>query len=283
MRMRFKFLGTRGTYPISKRSVKKYGGDTPCLQVRHDQERLILDAGTGILGINADRYVDLPHIHILLTHLHLDHIQGLAFFKPLFIPGKKVTIWGPAGHSETLRTRLNRYLSPPIFPVALRDIPCELTINELDNSEIQIGSFSIRSEFIIHRGPTLGYRIECGNKTLAYLPDHEPMISSPSLYDGDKWVSGFYLAQDADVLIHDTQYTEEEYATRNGFGHSSIQHTINFARRTHCKRVFMFHHDPEHNDKFLAGMLSTARDLAKEDLKVDLAKQGNSYTVDASY
>lgn len=277
--MRGKFLGTRGTYPVSNRSVEKYGGSTPCVQLRCGDERIILDAGTGILGLNFRKYLDQPTINILLTHLHMDHIQGLGFFKPLFIRGKKINIWGPAGLSETLRSRLNRFLSPPIFPLPLRDIPCDLTINEIADSEFQIGSFSIKSEFVIHRGATVGYRITCDGKTLTYMPDHEPMIGTAKLYDSNCWLSGYRLAKNADILIHDAQYTKEEYPNCMGWGHSSIEHAINFARRAECKKLFLFHHDPEHSDKFLEGMLSTARELANDEFEVELARQGKSYSL----
>ena len=275
--MKVTFLGTRGTYPSSNPSVKKYGGSTPCIEIKHKKDRLILDAGTGILGVKFKKYIDLPSIHILLTHLHMDHIQGLGYFKPLFIPGKNIHIWGPSSSFESLRDRLNRFLSPPIFPFPLRDIPCNLQIHEISNSEFQIGPFQIKSDFVIHPGPTVGYRIECDSKSVVYLPDHEPMIGTTKLYSSNRWVSGYHLCKHADVLIHDAHFSESEYEESIGWGHSSVNQAVEFARRTNCKKLFLFHHHPEHSDEFLEQMLEKARNLSGQEFDVILSKQGKSH------
>jgi len=270
--MKFKFLGTRGSYPTSNIENKKYGGSTPCIEVKHRKQRIILDAGTGIMGLNFKKYFKSERIDILLSHLHMDHIQGLGFFKPLFIPNKEVHIWGPGGSSDSLHTRLNRFLSPPLFPLPLRDLPCDLHIHEITNSQFSIGDFKIKSEFIIHPGPTIGYRVENDSKVLTYIPDHEPMIGSMDLYKENKWVSGYYLCKEADALIHDAQYTVEEYQTRIGWGHSTTKHVIDLAKRANVKNLFMFHHDPEHSDLFLKKMLDGVE--AQEGLDIYLATQG---------
>lgn len=278
--MKFRFLGTRGSYPTATSKNRKYGGSTPCVEVKAKKQRLILDAGTGILGLDFKKYFALPRIDILLSHLHMDHIQGLGFFKPLFFPGKEVHIWGPGGSTNDLKARLNRFLSPPIFPLPLRDIPCDLHIHEVTNSTFQIGDFNIRSEFIIHPGPTVGYRIERGHKSLVYIPDHEPMIGLADLYSENKWVSGYFLSKDADVLIHDAQYTLEEYSSRVGWGHSSAKHVLDFALRTKSKKLFLFHHDPEHSDDFLEEMLGSIK--SREDvngLQINLAEEGTIHKI----
>ena len=271
--MIFKFLGTRGSYPTSTEANKYYGGSMPCVEVKYEEKRLILDAGTGILGLDFQLYFKQPRIDILLSHLHVDHIQGLGFFKPLFIPGKEVHIWGPGASTESLKSRLNRFLSPPLFPLPLRDLPCDLHIHELTNGTTDINGFKVRSEFIIHPGPTMGYRIEKDKKILTYIPDHEPMIGSMELYESNKWISGYYLGKGADALIHDAQYTVEEYQPRVGWGHSSIKHTLDFAKRTKVKRLFMFHHDPDHSDEFLKDMLHEAQETVNGDLEVNMAIQ----------
>ncbi len=272
--MKFKFLGTRGSYPTPKEENNHYGGNTPCIEVKNDQHRLILDAGTGILGIDFSAYEKLPRVDILLTHLHMDHIQGLGFFKPLFFREKEVHIWGPYSNADSLRARLNKYLSPPLFPLPIRDIPCKLSIHEIGNSCFQIGGFNITSAFVIHPGPTVGYRIEHDSKVLAYIPDHEPMIGVMELYKNDKWISGLQLSRSADVLIHDAQYTVKEYQKKVGWGHSSIKHAVDFAHRANVKRLFLFHHDPDHSDDFLNEILNDIKHHRAEKLKVEVARQG---------
>lgn len=275
--MKFKFLGTRGSYPSQQREHLSYGGNTSCVEVSNHQNRLILDAGTGILGLDFDLYANLPRIDILLTHLHMDHIQGLAFFKPLFIKGLEIHIWGPGGTIDTLRSHLNRYFSPPLFPVPLRELPCKLHINEIANSHFTIGSFNITSAFVIHPGPTLGFRIEHNSKTITYIPDHEPMIGSQNLYKKDEWVSGLSLCKDADVLIHDSMYTKEEYPSKIGWGHSSTEHVIQLARRARVKKLFLFHHNPDYSDHFLEKRLHRIKSNHQEKFDILLATQGVEY------
>lgn len=277
--MIFKFLGTRGSYPCPEKENSRYGGNTSCVELRNQQTNLILDAGTGILNLDLDFYTQLPRIDILLTHLHMDHIQGLAFFKPLFRKGIDVHIWGPQGNFDSLRSRLNRYLSPPLFPIPLRDLPCNLHIHEVTNSTFRIGSFEITSAFVIHPGPTVGYRVQHRDKVLTYIPDHEPMIGSLDLYPKDKWVSGLSLCQKADVLIHDAMYTDQEYAKKIGWGHSTSQHALQMASRAQVKKLFLFHHDPGHSDAFLDQVIADLQQNNNGSIDVQLAAQEKEYDV----
>jgi ribonuclease BN (tRNA processing enzyme) len=277
--MKFKFLGTRGSYPSQKEEHLSYGGNTSCVEVSDPQHRLILDAGTGILGLDLELYANLRRIDILLTHLHMDHIQGLAFFKLLFKKELDVHIWGPGGTSSDLRAHLNRYFSPPLFPVPLRELPCQLHLHEIANSTFTIGSFEITSAFVIHPGPTLGYRIRQGTKILTYIPDHEPMVGSLKLYEKDKWVSGLALCKNADVLIHDAMYTVKEYPLRIGWGHSSTEHVIQMARRAGVKKLFLFHHNPDYSDGFLKERLMGLKQNHGETFDILLATEGMEYEV----
>ncbi|MEJ2584741.1 MAG: MBL fold metallo-hydrolase [Robiginitalea sp.] len=145
--MKVKLHGTRGSYPISSDSGKVFGGNTPCIEIMGGSRRLILDAGTGILGIDFEAGQPSDRIDIFLTHLHMDHIQGLAFCKPLFNPNNEIHIWGPRDSTESLQFRLNQYLSPPLFPIPLRDIPSKLHVHELTNSTIELGDFVIKAEY----------------------------------------------------------------------------------------------------------------------------------------
>jgi ribonuclease BN (tRNA processing enzyme) len=240
---------------------------------------MIVDAGTGILNIDFARDYPDKRVDIFLTHLHMDHIQGLAFCQPLFTPGKEVHIWGPGGSSEPLLSRLNRFLSPPLFPIPLRDVPSKLIIHELSNTTFTSGSFEITTEFISHPGPTLGYRIQSQSKTLTYIPDHEPVIGKDHLYREDEWVSGFGLALEADLLIHDSQYSKAEYPRKIGWGHSSLDMAAEYCSRTGGKRLIMFHHDPAHTDSERTQMFEDFKRESHYTFPIELAVQGQEIEV----
>jgi phosphoribosyl 1,2-cyclic phosphodiesterase len=221
---------------------------------------LALDAGTGIrnLGISLSR--DPARIEILLTHLHLDHIQGLMFFAPAFREATEIVIWGPPAPEMSLRDRIARYISSPLSPVEMRDLPCNVSFRETPDGEWQIGSARIQAAFVAHRGPTLGYRITEGDASLCYLPDHEPGLGTSLADVEDEWISGFDIARDASLLIHDCQYTDREYPTHPGWGHSRLSDALAFASRTRAERVLLFHHDPLHSDDALDAFYGTALD-----------------------
>lgn len=273
--MKIRIQGTRGSYPTSNKENDHYGGATPCIEVINGEDRLILDAGTGILHLNSDDYYKKRRINILLTHLHMDHIQGLAFFQPLFNPENEVYIWGPKSGKSGLRLKLNRFLSPPIFPVAMRDIPCKLTVKEYPTTGFSIGSFKIIVKYVSHPGPTVGIRVECKGKKLAYIPDHEPMIGQLKFYKDQKWISGIELAQGVDILIHDAQYGNEEYLTKIGWGHSALEHAAQFSERAKAKKLLMFHHDPLHTDVMRTDMFEKFMKGKNYPFHTELAVQGN--------
>lgn len=246
--MKVKLHGARGSYPASTPANQRYGGNTPCVEVIDGEQRIILDAGTGILGIDFEAYRDAACIDIFLTHLHMDHIQGLAFCKPLFNPNQKINIWGPKDSTESLKSRLNRFLSPPLFPIPLRDLPSQLEIFEMPEDPMQVGRFRVTARFISHPGPTLGYRVQTAQRAVTYLPDHEPVIGRNTLYPEEDWISGFDLAEGTDLLIHDSQYSSAEYQGKFGWGHSSVKMAVEFGARTGAKKLVLFHHDPSHSD-----------------------------------
>ncbi len=221
--MKVKVWGARGSVPAPGPKMNRYGGNTSCVQLTLDSgEDLILDAGTGIRTLGLD-LVTAPKVNILLTHLHLDHIQGLMFFPPCFRSGVEITIWGPASPEASLEDRVARYISAPLSPVEVRELPCSVSFRDTPPSEWQVGSATIHTEAVNHRGPTLGFRITEGDTTLCYIPDHEPALGA-SLADLEpEWISGYDLARDADLLIHDCQYTDEEYPEHIGWGHSRIE------------------------------------------------------------
>ena len=250
--MKIKLWGTRGSLASAGPDTVRYGGDTAAVEVLGcSGEEIVLDAGSGIRAIGENLSSDISHVDVFLTHLHMDHIQGLGFFKPLFDPTVAVRVWGPGSTTLSLGRRLTRYLSPPLFPVLLRDLP-NVTLHEIDPpAVITIGGLTVRADLVTHPGPTLGYRIDCPDGALAYLPDHEPALGVADFPDRPEWTSGYALARDANLLIHDAQYTEDEYKRRVGWGHSTFEHARAFAELAGVDRLVTFHHDPAHSDELL--------------------------------
>jgi phosphoribosyl 1,2-cyclic phosphodiesterase len=281
--MRIKFWGVRGSVPVANSHMLRYGGNTSCVQVTlSDGTEIILDAGTGIRELVAARKAHATSVHILLTHLHLDHIQGLLFFAPLFDPESDVTVYGPPAPGPNLDQRLARYLSAPLSPVDLRDLPARVHFSACPYDRWEVGSAQIHAAIVAHRGVTLGYRITEGETVLCYLPDHEPALGA-SLADAEPgWISGMGLAAGASVLIHDGQYTDEEYPKYVGWGHSGVSDTLAFARRAEVGRLIMFHHDPTHDDDMLDELGDVARRAAaaagSDPDTVTLAIEGTTIT-----
>jgi phosphoribosyl 1,2-cyclic phosphodiesterase len=260
--MRLRICGARGSLPSPGAQRLRYGGNTSCVEVTlSDGTCLILDAGTGIRNLPSELGGSNGQIHILLTHLHLDHIQGLLFFAPLFETNCRVTIWGPSAPGASLESRVARYLSAPLAPVDVRELPCRLDFRSCPVTEWNIGPARIRAEAVVHRGPTLGFRIADDGATLCYVPDHEPALIGPVEDLGQQWLSGYSLAREADLLIHDGQYTDAEYPPHFGWGHSAISHAVRFAARCKAARTLLFHHDPAHTDDQLDAALEDAEEL----------------------
>ena len=271
------FWGTRGSLACPGPETMRYGGNTPCVEVCGPEgTRLILDAGSGLRRLGADLKRSVKRVDLLLTHLHLDHIIGLGFFWPLHDPEMEVHFWGPKSETQDLKTRLCCYLSPPLFPVHISDLPCKLTLHELLCDRFEIGEFTITSDLICHPGPTLGYRIETADAALAYLPDHEPALGVPNFPLSGDWTSGYHLAKDVDLLIHDATYSAEEYPSHAGWGHSSMTQAIQFATLAQVRRLALFHHDPSHSDFELDKMRDAALAEFSDEMRVTLAEEGTT-------
>jgi phosphoribosyl 1,2-cyclic phosphodiesterase len=248
--MRIRIWGSRGSIATPGVGTARYGGNTSCIQVTLDDGTLIiLDAGTGARGLGLTLVDDLPsRIDLLLTHLHVDHVEGLGAFEPIWRPQTDLHIWGPASPMVSLDERIATYFSPPLFPIHLSEVPARCTFHDAPDGGWMIGDAVLRSDPIQHPGATVGYRLEADGRVLTYLTDHEPALGTDLETSRPEWISGFALASGADMLIHDCQYTREEYETRFGFGHSSTDHVAAFARKTETDRAVLFHHDPMHTD-----------------------------------
>jgi len=280
--MRITLFGTRGSIAAPGPETNRYGGNTSTVEVLgKDGTMLVLDAGTGIRRLAATISPTTARVDILLTHLHMDHIQGLGFFGPLYDPKIDVHIWGPASSELTLEARLSRYLSPPLFPVHLRHLP-SVVCHEVPRPPFDIGPFRIRTSLVCHPGPTVGYRIEAEEGVAAYLSDHEPALGLLNgRWPAPDWISGYDLAVNADLLIHDAQYTDDEYQHRIGWGHSTYRHAFEFASQVGAKQIVPFHHDPSHDDDMLDHLLDVAMKSSKSTCAVVAGREGTVFVIGA--
>src|SRR5918994_3401429 len=243
--MRVKLWGVRGSIPVPGSAAAGYGGNTSCVEVTTaDGTELILDAGSGIRELGAAIAGRCRHVHVLLTHLHLDHIQGLMFFAPLFDPAVEVTVWGPPAAGRALRERVARYISSPLCPVEIRELPARVIFEDAPTSPWRLGGVDVRASLVAHRGPTLGYRLEAGAGSLCYLPDHEPGLGQDLDKARPAWISG---------------------------------HALAFAHRAEPAWTLLFHHDPGHDDVHLDAIGEEARSLATlrgQEGAVEMAREG---------
>jgi phosphoribosyl 1,2-cyclic phosphodiesterase len=273
------YWGTRGSLPSPRPGTIRYGGNTSCVSVEMaDGSDVVLDAGTGIHRL-ADFGPHTNRVDVLLTHLHMDHIIGLGFFGALFQPGLEIHIWGPPSATLDLHNRLSRYLSPPLFPVRLRDLPCRLELHDAPRGTFDLPGATVTADLVCHPGPTLGYRIEADGGVLAYIPDHEPALADNAFPGRVDWISGYPIVAGADVLIHDAQYTDEEYPTHVGWGHSTISQAMALAEAADVATLAPFHHDPGHNDSQLDRLFAAAVDQRDWPFELVPAAEGTSLTV----
>lgn len=276
--MKATIWGCRGSVATPGPATVRAGGNTSCVEVRIDDETVVvLDAGTGIrvLGQALLAKGVCPELHLLLSHLHLDHIEGLGFFAPLWSPETTLHVWGPASPVRSLRESVARCLSPPLFPRELGEIPANVIYHDAPERPWQVGAATVLALPVEHPGPTVGYRIELDGRTLAYIPDHEPALAGDIASAAPEWISGFALAKDVDVLVHDAQFSEAEYPLRVGWGHSSVADAVMFARRASARELVLFHHDPSHSDADLELLAERATELAVGNGGVRLAAEGS--------
>lgn len=275
--MKARIWGCRGSLASPGPETVRYGGNTSCVElVLSDGTVIVLDAGTGIRALGnhlADKHDGRP-IHVMLTHLHMDHLQGLAFFAPLWAAETDLHVYGPQHPTRTLTDRVANYLSEPLFPIHLSDVPSSPQFHEVHDEEFSLGSARVMAMPVSHAGPTVGYRIEENGFSLAYISDHEPARGVDFATLSPEWISGFPLCENVDVLIHDAQYSEEEYPSHVGWGHSSIDHVVRLGNTAKARQLVLYHHDPGHSDNQLETMLARACELWEGDTLPVLAYEG---------
>jgi len=278
--VRVSIWGCRGSLASPGRHTVRYGGNTSSIEVRHDGGFVLLDAGTGLRALGEEIAAQAPaRIDLLLTHLHLDHLEGLGFFLPLWQPETELHLWGPPSPTRTLEERIARYLSPPLFPIDVSDVPATLVFHDVPDEPWELAGMRITAAPVAHPGPTLGYRVETADCSIAYLPDHEPALGARRFPLAAEWTAGWALARDADLLIHDAQYSREEYADHVGWGHSAIDHAIAFAALGMVKRLVTFHHDPSHDDDDLECLTLAATRAAAPPFPVKAGAEGDAFDI----
>ena len=268
-----RFWGVRGSIPSPGPGTVHVGGNTSCVEVRADGEIIILDAGSGIrpLGYSLDeefrgRSIDLT---LLVTHTHWDHIQGFPFFLPAYNPKNRLRILGYEGASDCLRATLAGQMESPYFPVALDQMPGNIIIDELNEMRFSVGAIPVQACFVNHPGVCVAYRLETSGGSIVYMPDNETFSRGTLPQNGKVLPATLEMhlvdfIRDADMLIVDAQYTAAEYQQHIGWGHGCVDEVVVLAITANVKRLFLFHHDPSHDDEFLAEMLAHARQIAAE-------------------
>ena len=274
--MRVRFWGTRGSIATPGPDTNRFGGNTSCVELTTaNGDLLIFDCGTGAHPLAADlmsRGKKAIDANILLGHTHWDHIQGFPFFSPAFVKGNSVAIHGPEGSRGSLHEVLAGQMEFTYFPIELNQLPAAITYHDLTEGIHTIGSTRVATQFLNHPAMTLGYRVEAGGVAVVYLVDHEPFSDNlwradaepghidSILHEGDRRHAKFMAG--ADLVIHDAQYTPEEYPKKKTWGHSTYDYVVQIAAAAGVRRVALTHHDPSHNDDFVADIERKARTLA---------------------
>lgn len=280
------FWGTRGSIPTPGPETARYGGNTACIGIAGADGRLvILDAGSGLRPLGHElmkqRNVSLT-ADILLSHTHWDHIQGLPFFKPLSSRGTSVSIYGAAQEGVPLKEILGRQMDPMVFPVPLNALAAALTVVEISEGEFDIDDFRICAFRLRHPGTTLGYRLvpTAGGREVAYVTDNE--LGSGGSYEvSPDWRERMVeFVGGADTLIHDAMYPDQIIQARAGWGHSTPRQAVDLAVEARCRRLLLFHHEPEHSDDALDILLADTRRYAAgvaPRLQVEAAAEGMKF------
>ena len=274
--MKVRFWGTRGSIATPGPHTNRFGGNTSCVELRASSgELFIIDCGTGArpLGLELMKSHPKPiHANIMLGHTHWDHIQGFPFFVPAFMPGNSFDVFAPEGGRRSLQETLAGQMEYTYFPVDLSQLPTRITYHELVEGEFEVGGVSVLAQYLNHPAMTLGYRFHADGVTVVYLSDHEPFSetlwrgdSKPGylasiLHEGDRRHASFMAG--ADLVIHDAQYTPEEYPLKKNWGHSTYEYVVQLASSAGVRRLALTHHEPVHDDDFIADIERRARELA---------------------
>lgn len=293
---KLRFWGVRGSLPTPGPTTVHYGGNTSCVEIRADEEIIVLDAGTGIRALGASlarEFEGQPmHLTLLLTHTHWDHIQGFPFFAPAYNPKNIVRVYAYEGARKGLEATLSSQMESPYFPISFHQMPGNITIQELKGLSFKIGSVKVEAAFSNHPGICVGYRVFTSHGSIVYMPDNElferlkaqgtsqsaenfPEAQSFAKHQDQKLID---FVKGADVLILDSQYDETEYLERIGWGHSCVDDSVALAVAADVKQFYLFHHDPDHDDDWISMFVSRGRELAERlggGTQINAAREGD--------
>jgi phosphoribosyl 1,2-cyclic phosphodiesterase len=283
-----KFWGTRGSIPTPASWTRVYGGNTPCVEVRFDKTIFVCDAGSGIRELGKDllaRHPSPKHLHLLISHTHWDHIQGFPFFEPVYMPATQIRVFGREADVNSPYQLLSGQMSSDYFPVSFKDLGASIVDDHLDGGQKEIDGVLVRSIPLNHPGGCLGFCFEKDGRKIFYATDNELEIAPGDVFpDLDNFgplrhfpEALVQAAQGADLLIHDAQYTDKEYAAKIKWGHSSCYSATDFAIQAKAKSLALFHHDPESTDQELDEMVHSCRQRANchgAELTIMAAREG---------
>lgn len=271
-----KFWGTRGSCSVSGKEYTKYGGNTCCLEIRYENIHLIFDAGTGIRPLSSEFLKNgTRKIELFLGHTHWDHIIGFPFFEPIYKPGVQITVHSPATAGRTCRELFNNLLADEFFPVRLDQIQAHIDFRTThQKTPVQIGPISIDFHTTAHPGLTYCFKIKTPHQTIGYVTDNEilqgyhgPLSEIPAEVS-EPHLDLIEFLKDCEFLIHEAQYSPQEYFEKVGWGHSSVRNAAYIFRETKIPRWLVTHHDPKHSDQELDDLEKLAREILKEE-KID--------------
>ena len=286
MTWQLRFWGVRGSIPCPGPGTARYGGNTACLAIEGPEGApLVLDAGTGARALGLDleaRRAD--EVNVLLSHTHWDHIQGLPFFAPLYRRGGVVRLRGPARRPGDLRQVLEAQMAPAVFPVPPSALEAQVEVEEVEEGWSEIAGWMVRGMRLCHPGVTFGYRLERQGLagSLAYLTDNE--LTGQAHGAAPQWRADLvHFLRGVSTLVHDAMYAEDQLPSRAGWGHSSPRQAVALAAEAGCRRLVLFHHNPDHDDTALDALLETTRAEASRvaaGLTVEAAIEGETLTLE---
>ena len=253
------FYGVRGSCPCPSDANRRYGGNTACVALTAAGEQpIIFDLGTGLRAFGDTQPLDGSFAGAaLVTHIHWDHVQGLPFFPPADRVGARFSIYGPQQDEGSLAEQFDGFMRPPYFPVTCSDLRGDITFHDVLKDDFQIGRARVSARPVPHNGPTVGYRVAWHDRVVTYISDHQAPLGLDSVAE-----SVLELAASADVLIHDAQYTREEFSEKSHWGHCTIDYAVRVAREAGVGTLVLFHHDPSHGDDRMDELLAHARATA---------------------
>lgn len=270
------FYGVRGSTPCDGARYQRYGGNTSCVALESDgHQPIVFDLGTGLreygdivtknfsAELSANNLTSPYNASVLLTHLHWDHIIGLPFFTPAFRPDAIIDVFGPRQPDGALGEVFAQVMKPPFFPITPSELGGNLTFRDVDADDFAVNGAKVRSRWVRHTDPALGFRVEQEGQIVTYISDHGPGCVTD---DADDFIPDavLELCDGANVLIHDAQHTAQEYEAKRHFGHSTIEYAVHVAREAGVEKLVLFHHCPSHGDSDVDEILDHARDLAAE-------------------